>query len=234
MLGPARGLWLALPYQHGTPTDTMLNAMLSFAGWEAAISDRVLPGPALQPRLSRDLAAASDEALLAWAGEGDRMAFDQLALRHLGRLHQVALRITGRPAEAEEAVQDAMLSAWRNATRFDPARARAGTWLYSITAHAAIDRARRPAPMPLEAAGDPPDPAADPESRLAERQRQEQLQAAMADLPPRQRAALALAYDQGLSGAEAAAALSVSLRGLEGLLRRARGLLAARLRGTPE
>ena len=51
------------------------------------------------------------------------------------------------------------------------------------------------------------------------------LAAALARLPTRQRAAIALAYEDGLSGAEAAAALDVSERALEGLLRRARLML---------
>lgn len=208
----------------------MLNALISFAGWEASITERSLPGPAASPRLSRDRSAATDEALIAWAADGDRLAFDQLALRHLPRLYQIAHRVTGSAAEAEELAQEAMLRAWQHAARFDPQRARLGTWLYSIVTRLAIDRGRRHAPLPLEDAGDPADPGPDPETALADRQRQDLLAAAIGELPPRQRAALALSYDQGLSGAEAAAALSVSTRALEGLLRRARGFLSGRLR----
>lgn len=198
--------------------------------WEAPITERPLPKDA-ETRLLRDLPAADDATLLGWAAAGDRRAFDQLAGRHLPVLYRVALRITGQPAEAEEVVQEAMLRLWRHAARFDPGRAQLGTWLYRITANLAIDRMRRPAAHLLDGAQDPEDPAPDPETRLVERQRQTLLAAALAELPPRQRAALALSYDQGLSGAEAAAALSVSPRALEGLLRRARQFLFIRLRG---
>jgi RNA polymerase sigma-70 factor (ECF subfamily) len=128
-------------------------------------------------------------------------------------------------------VQEAMLRLWRHAARFDPGRAQLGTWLYRITANLAIDRTRRPASHLPDETQDPEDPSPGPEARLVERQRQALLAAALAELPPRQRAALALSYDQGLSGAEAAAALSVSPRALEGLLRRARQFLSVRLRG---
>ncbi|MFC4166854.1 sigma-70 family RNA polymerase sigma factor [Teichococcus aestuarii] len=216
----------------------MPNALLSIAGWEAPITERSSPDAApkagVVPPLARDRAAAADAALLGWAAAGDRLAFDQLATRHLPALYRIGLRITGSAAEAEEVAQEALLRAWRNAARFDPARGQVGTWLYSIASHAAIDRARRATPLPLDAAPETADPAPDPEAALAARERQALLGAALRELPPRQRAALALSHDQGLSGAEAAAALSISTRALEGLLRRARFLLASRLRGILE
>ncbi|MFT8243062.1 sigma-70 family RNA polymerase sigma factor [Roseomonas sp. BN140053] len=185
-------------------------------------------------RLERNRAEAADEVLVAWSVAGDRLAFDQLAARHLPRLYGLALRITGTAAEAEEVAQDAMLRAWENAARFDPARASFGTWVFRIASNLAIDRVRsrgsRPA-APLEEAAALADPEPGPEEQLSARQQRGRMAAALAELPARQRAALALFYDQGLSGSEAASALSVSVRGLEGLLRRARRCLAARLRG---
>jgi RNA polymerase sigma-70 factor (ECF subfamily) len=180
--------------------------------------------------LDRAHGEAADEVLIGWAAEGDRLAFDQLALRHLPRLFRVAHRITGDAGAAEEVAQEAMLRAWQAAARFDPSRARFTTWLHRIASNIAIDRVRtaRPsAPLSPEL----PDAAADPEQRLAARQDRSRLAAALGELPPRQRAALALFYDQEMPGAEAAAALSVSTRALEGLLRRARRFLAARLAG---
>ena len=149
-------------------------------------------------------------------------------------LYGAALRVTGRPAEAEEVAQEAMLRAWRDAARFDPRKAKLSTWLYRIAVNLAIDRARRPGEhrggVPLEEAWLQADPSPDPEAALAARQDRAAVAAALRELPPRQRAALALAYDRGLSGAEAAAALDVTQRALEGLLRRGRLFLLARLR----
>jgi len=212
----------------------MPHALISIAPWEALITERLLPTPGAAARLARDLGAAEDATLLAWAAKGDRPAFNQLAARHLPQLYRVALRITGQPAEAEEVAQEAMLRLWQHAARFDPEQARLSTWLHRIATNLAIDRARRPRAAPLQEAGILPDPAPGPEAALQERQRRGRLATALEELPPRQRAALALSYDQGLSGAEAAAALSVSTRALEGLLRRARRFLSARLRGEEE
>ncbi|WP_160000139.1 sigma-70 family RNA polymerase sigma factor [Roseomonas sp. 18066] len=203
-----------------------------FLPWPGLL--RLNPAPP-EARLARDHAAAADEALIAWSAGGDRLAFNALAARHLPRLHALAFRITGSAAEAEEVAQDALLRAWQHAARFDPDRARFGTWLYRIAANLAIDRARRRPAAPMLStdalAGTLADPAATPEEALALRQQEAALREALAALPERQRAALALAHDQGLSGAEAAAILETSERAVEGLLHRARRFLAARLAG---
>jgi len=182
------------------------------------------------PRLERDRTGATDETLLAWAAAGDRMAFDELTVRHLPRVYGVVLRIVQRPAEAEETAQEAMVRAWQHAAQFDPERARFTTWLHRIAVNLAINRTRALTLQPLEDASALSDPAAGPEETLAVKERGQRLRAALGELPSRQRAALALFYDQGLSGADAATALSVSVRGLEGLLRRARQFLVTRLR----
>jgi RNA polymerase sigma-70 factor (ECF subfamily) len=200
--------------------------VLSRPAW-LRLTPRTAPA---MPRLERDRAAATDEALIAWAAGGDRLAFEALSARHLPRLYAIAMRVTGRAADAEDVAQEAMLRAWQHAARFDPDKARFGTWLYRIAANLAIDHARRaPAAAPLDEAL--PDPMPGPEEDFARRQRRALLDGALDDLPPRQRAALALAYDQEMSGAEAAAVLDVSERALEGLLHRARRFLAGRLRG---
>jgi RNA polymerase sigma-70 factor (ECF subfamily) len=172
-----------------------------------------LPSAAQHPKAAEDLTrrppgsaareGADDAGLMA--GAGDRAAFDLLVARHGERALRLALRVLGGPTEAEEVAQEAFLRAWRAAARFDPDRARFSTWLHRIALNLAIDRARRrgTAPPALDLAEDLPDPAAGPDASLdaaAER-------AAPAELPPRQRAAVALAYEAGPSGAEAAAAL---------------------------
>lgn len=176
---------------------------------------------------------ATDVELMAWAAAGDRTAFDLVVARHGRRALRLALRVVGDAAEAEDVAQEAFLRAWRAAPRFDPDRARVSTWLHRIVVNRAIDRVRRrgtAAPLVGLAEGIP-DPAAGPDAGLDAAAERTALDAALAALPPRQRAAIALAYEDGLSGAEAAAALAISERALEGLLRRARLLLRARLGG---
>jgi len=192
-----------------------------------------VPDVAQRPPGFASREGADDAELLAWAGAGDRAAFELLMARHGERALRLALRVVGDPAEAEDVAQEAFLRAWRAAARFDPDRARASTWLHRIVLNLAIDRTRRrrAAPPSLDLAEGLPDPAAGPDAGLDAEAEREALDAALAELPPRQRAAVALAYEAGLSGAEAAAALSVSERALEGLLRRARLLLRERLGG---
>jgi RNA polymerase sigma-70 factor (ECF subfamily) len=183
---------------------------------------------------SMNLAPTSDAELMAQAGAGDRAAFNVLVGRHGARTLRLALRVLGDQAEAEEVAQEAFLRAWQAAAGFDPARARFTTWLHRIVVNLAIDRTRRRGAQPpigMAAAEAIADPAPGPEAAAQAAQASTALAAALAGLPPRQRAAIALAYEQELSGAEAAAALAISERALEGLLRRARLLLRSRLEG---
>ncbi|GAV34585.1 ECF RNA polymerase sigma factor SigW [Roseomonas sp. TAS13] len=184
------------------------------------------------PSLDRNRPAASDETLMAWAAVGDRLAFEEVVLRHLARVHAIAGRILNDNDHAEDVAQETFLRAWQQAARFDANRGQLGAWLNRIVTNLAIDALRRHRPgEPLEDAMELPDPACDPEAALAVVQRDTRLAAAIAELPGRQRAAIALVYDQGFAGAEAAEMLGVSIRALEGLLRRTRHLLNARLRG---
>ncbi len=169
-----------------------------------------------------------DDVLMARTAAGDRLAFDALAARYLLRLRRAALRVLGDPAAAEDVAQDALLRAWVRAGTYDRAQASVSTWLHRIAVNAAIDRVRalRPTTAVPDQLHDPA-PAAD--LVLAGRQRSRLLAEAIATLPERQRTALALTYGEGWSGRDAARALSVSTRALEGLLHRGRKLLRAYL-----
>jgi len=170
----------------------------------------------------------SDETLMARTAAGDRAAFDALAARYLLRLRRAALRVLGDPAAAEDVAQDALLRAWTRAGSYDPQQAAVSTWLHRIAVNAAIDRLRavRPAGAMPEDLADP-SPAAD--AALILRERDGLLARAIATLPDRQREAIALTYGEGWSGQDAAQALSVSTRALEGLLHRGRKMLRAYL-----
>lgn len=162
-----------------------------------------------------------DHDLMARAGQGDERAFRELARRHAAGALRLARRIVGREALAEEIVQDALLRVWTHAPRWRP-QAAFRTWLYRIVINLCLNAKRRPSDLPLAAAGDPPDPAADAGAALELRERDAQLAAAIEALPPRQRAAIVLTYQEGLGNAEAAAVLGTSVSGIETLLVRAR------------
>jgi RNA polymerase sigma-70 factor (ECF subfamily) len=162
-----------------------------------------------------------DHDLMARAAQGDERAFRELARRHAGSALRLARRILGSEALAEEIVQDAFLRVWTNAPRWRP-EAAFRTWLYRVVINLCLNAKRRPADLPLAAAGDPPDPAPDAGAALEQRERDRQLAAAIDRLPARQRAAIVLTYQEGLGNAEAAAVLGMSVAGIETLLVRAR------------
>ncbi|MFF7641841.1 sigma-70 family RNA polymerase sigma factor [Streptomyces canus] len=102
-----------------------------------------------------DTAAETDDALLTVrAAEGDEDAFALLVQRHAPSLIRLATSLLGTAAEAEDAVQDAFLSAWRRLPEFQ-GRSAFGTWMYRIVTNRCLNvlRARRPV-APLEAAGE--------------------------------------------------------------------------------
>jgi RNA polymerase sigma-70 factor (ECF subfamily) len=173
---------------------------------------------------------ALDHALMVAIGKGDGNAFARLVERHYGWSLGFADRMLGSRPEAEDLVQTAFLRVWRGARRWEP-QARFSTWLYRVLHNLCMDqfRARRSsAGEPLDV--DMADEAPGSEERLSGLQRAERVRAALAALPPRQRAALVLCYYEELSQAEAAGLLGVSEGALESLLSRGRATLKKWLR----
>lgn len=166
----------------------------------------------------------TDDELVARVAQGDRRAFGVLVERRSGQLMALAYRITADRAAAEDVVQETFVRAWTKAPAWaaDPRRAAYATWLGRVAVNLAIDHKRKVAPLPLSVVGDPPDPSPGAEAGLQADERRALVRAAVAELPQRQRAALSLTYDLGLSNVEAAKALSTSVGALELLLVRAR------------
>lgn len=169
----------------------------------------------------------ADDRLVARVAEGDRRAFRRLMERHMGLAIRVAQRVTGNATEADDIAQEAFLRVWTRAGAFDPARARFTTWLYRIVLNLAIDQSRRPVHADLDTA---PELVADdpsPLSTLIGREERRAVDAAIAALPPRQRAAVTLFHMEGLSGREAAAAMDITEKAFESLLIRGRAAVKA-------
>ncbi|WP_306322701.1 MULTISPECIES: RNA polymerase sigma factor SigM [unclassified Streptomyces] len=157
---------------------------------------------------------ASDQDLLTRHVAGDKDAFGELVRRHRDRLWAVALRTLGDREEAADAVQDALVSAYRAAHTFRGQSA-VTTWLHRITVNACLDRARKMASRrtaPVDDA-DRLDQLLEPhESADAPVERDDlhrQLLEALSVLPSEQRAALVLVDMQGYPVAEAARILDV-------------------------
>ncbi len=184
-----------------------------------------------QPAMTRRraYADAADGELLSWSASGDRRAFDEIVTRHGPFALRVALRIVPDARLAEDLVQEAMVRAWSRARHFDERRGRFTTWLYRIVVNLCIDHRRRVQPEPMPDDFDPVDPAAGAYEMIEANERQASLAGALRELPARQRAAVTLVYDEGMSGAEAARVLGLSAKAVERLLARARAYLRARL-----
>jgi len=151
----------------------------------------------------------TDAELVLRAQAGDRDAFGALVERYSAMVRRLARTVLGHPEDADDAAQDAFLSAWTAVQRFD-SRAPLGPWLARIALNAARDLRRRrrvrttePVPAGQAAPGAMPD-------RLAEQALlRERLDRALAELPERQRVALVLFEVDGYSHAELAALLGV-------------------------
>jgi RNA polymerase sigma-70 factor, ECF subfamily len=152
----------------------------------------------------------SDAILLQRHADGDPEAFGLLFRRHKDRLWAVALRIACDPDDAADALQDAMISAFRRAGSFRGESA-VTTWLHRIVVNASLDVLRRRSARSVAWSGDPDDlPVAEPRQGVSSTESRLDVAAAMGLLPPPQRAALVLVDMLGYSVADASAILDVS------------------------
>ena len=173
---------------------------------------------------------ARDRALLAAHVDGDPDAFGALVQLHRDRLWAVALRTLADREEAADALQDALLSAYRSAATFR-GDARVTTWLHRIVVNACLDRVRRRQARPTVPLPDR-DGVADPVDRrdvLAERETAMEVEAAMSALPVDQRVAILLVDVHGLPVEQAAAVLGVPTGTVKSRCSRGRARLALSL-----
>jgi RNA polymerase sigma-70 factor (ECF subfamily) len=167
---------------------------------------------------------ATDAELLAAHVAGDARAFETLVRRHQDRLWAVALRTLGDREEAADALQDALLSAYRRAGTFRGESA-VTTWLHRVVVNACLDRVRRRAARPTSPLPDQQQLADHRDDHAATDTRLD-VRAALATLPEHQRMALVLVDLQGMSVAEAAAVLDVPAGTVKSRCARGRSALA--------
>jgi RNA polymerase sigma-70 factor (ECF subfamily) len=176
---------------------------------------------------------ASDAELLAAHVAGDPHAFGELVGRHRDRLWNVAYRTTQDAEEASDALQDALISAFRRADQFRGDSA-VTTWLHRIVVNASLDRLRRRAvrhtqPLPDDNENLPGAAVADPRDDIERREIQMVITEALAELPPDQREAVLLVDVEGWSVEEAAAILACPAGTVKSRCFRGRAKLAKRL-----
>lgn len=162
--------------------------------------------------LSNPQTDAEDAELLRAVARGDESAFARVYDRYSPILLGLMLRILRSRAEAEDVLQEVFLQVWQRAHSFDPARGRAFTWLVTLARSRAIDRLRsvgsRERATQRSAEDVPPEsePAEWADAAAVRAERAEAVQAALAELPEEQRQVLVLAYLEGMSQSEIAAA----------------------------
>jgi RNA polymerase sigma-70 factor (ECF subfamily) len=164
----------------------------------------------------------------ARAQAGDLAAFNELVIEYQSLVCNLCYRMLGQQQAAEDAAQEAFVSAWRNIASFRGGSFRA--WLLRIASNLCLDELRRRGRRPstsLDTAlegglPDPPDEEPLPEESVLNAELRETLQAALAELPDEQRTAIVLCDVEGLDYAEIAIAMKTSLGTVKSRIARAR------------
>ncbi len=179
-----------------------------------------------------DLRELSDRELIAAHVAGDSQAFSELVSRHRDRLWSVSLRTTGDPEEASDALQDALISAFRRADQYR-GEAAVTTWLHRIVVNAGLDRLRRRAVRPTTTLPDHDEynglEIVEPRDAITERENWIEISAALAELPQDQREAIILVDVQGYSVEAAAKELNCPTGTIKSRCSRGRAKLAETL-----
>jgi RNA polymerase sigma-70 factor (ECF subfamily) len=170
------------------------------------------------------LRGLADEDLMALVRENDSAAFAVIYERHSNAAFSLAFRMCGKRGAAEDVVQEAFLSLWRSATRYDRTRGSVRTWVLGIVHNRAIDALRRSV---VRDRGQLSDEGLEERLESPERTDQEvgrrdearEIRAAVEDLPAEQSRVIELAYYGGFTHSEIAAMLDTPIGTIKGRMR---------------
>jgi len=172
-----------------------------------------------------------DHELLAVVQSGSHAAFSELVQRHNGRFYRLAFRYLQTKEAAEDVVQEAFLKLWENPSMWQADKnTKFTTWFYRIVVNLCLDWRKRKRPVELI---DPlviVDERENADQTLQRHQEQKALEREIAALPERQRTALNLCFDEGLSNQDAAEIMGVNLKALQSLIMRAKATLKERMK----
>jgi RNA polymerase sigma-70 factor, ECF subfamily len=186
-----------------------------------------------QTRMNIEPQTTGPEQLIrAIATHGDRTAFTALFLRFAPRVKAYLIQLGLDPGSAEELAQEALLLVWRKAAQYDPERASASAWIFTIARNLRIDVARRTRlAMPVLDPVDEPPQSPPADAILAEEDRGIRLRAALASLPAEQAEVIRLSYFDDRPHADIERVLGIPLGTVKSRLRLAMLRLRALLEG---
>jgi RNA polymerase sigma-70 factor, ECF subfamily len=188
---------------------------------------RVVPGP---PGGSPGAETSEDASLVAATANGDAAAFRSLVDKHLSGVLAVARRMLRDDAEAEDVTQEALLRLWRSADGLEVGPQGLRPWLRRVVSNLCVDRMRSGRRlMVVEEVPDRAEPATQL-TQMEARDVSQRVDAALKELPDRQRMALTLFHYEGLSQVEVGRIMGISDEAVESLLARARRNLKGALR----
>lgn len=172
----------------------------------------------------------TDEELIRRVGQGDHRAFELLVNRYQASALNVAYGFVGDAHEAQDLAQEAFLRVFRNAGRYQ-SMATFKTWFYRILGNLCLNALKKHRPLYWSEPPELTSTAEDPSRCLERRELQQAIGRALLNLPSNQRLAFILCHYEGLSYAEAARSLSLSVKAVDSLLGRAKQNLRRELAG---
>jgi RNA polymerase sigma-70 factor (ECF subfamily) len=172
-----------------------------------------------------------DNELLALVQDGSHPAFAELVQRHTERFYRLAFRYLQSKEAAEDVVQDALLKLWEDPRKWQADRnTKFTTWFYRVVVNLCLDWQKRKRPVALNQEMPLIDDREGADQVMIHREEQRVLEKEIAALPERQRTALNLCFDEGLSNQDAADVMGVNLKALQSLIMRAKTTLKERMK----